>query len=118
MATAAGTAASLESLDRAKAKLQLDWDDIAAIVGVDRSTVHRWRTKESVPRPMAWSKMAQLDDLLLILPRVFAGPDVARAWLADSHPETLGGHATPLDVMKSGRIDRVLGLLQFLARGA
>ena len=118
MPATTGTGAGLHSLDRARTKLQLDWEDIAAIVGVNRSTLHRWRTQESVPRPMAWSRLAQLDDLLQLLPRVFAGPDLARAWLTDSRPESLGGRVTPLDVMKEGRIDRVLGLLQFLARGA
>lgn len=118
MPTIAGTGGSLRSLERARAKLQLDWDEIAAVVGVDRSTIHRWRTQESVPRRMAWSRLAQLEDLLQMLARVFAGPDVARTWIRDSRPDTLGGRVTPLDVMKSGRIDKVLGLLQFLARGA
>lgn len=110
--------ASLQSLDRARSRLELDWDELAAIVGVNRSTLHRWRTRESVPRPIAWSRLAQLDELLQLLPRAFAGPDLARSWLTAARPESLGGKVTPLDVMKSGRIDRILGLLQFLARGA
>ena len=118
MPTATRTRPNLDSLGIARETLRLEWDEIAAIVGVNRSTLHRWRTHESMPRPMAWSRLAQLEDLLQLLPRVFAGPDLARTWLTNSRPNALGGRMSPLDVMKSGRIDRVLGLLQYLARGA
>ena len=118
MPTTADAGASLDSLERAREVLQLGLDDVAAIIGVNRSTLHRWTKRESTPRAMAWSKIAQLGDLIHILPRVFAGPDLARAWLTHSHPESLGGRFTPMDVMRAGRIDKVLSLLQFLARGA
>ena len=66
---------------------------------------------------MAWSRLAQIDELLQMLPKLFAGPDLARNWVKTARPESLGGKVTPLDVMRSGRIDRVLTLLQLLARG-
>ena len=118
MPTTLSAGAELRGLARAREKLQLDWDELAAIVGVNRTTLHRWRSGESTPRPIAWTRLTQLDELLEMLTRVFAGPDLARDWLKSARPSSLGGDVTPLEVMKNGRIDRVLGLLQFLARGA
>lgn len=117
MATATSAGISLGSLNTLRDRLQLEWGEIAEIVGVDPSTLHRWRKGESRPRPMAWTRLAQVDELLQIIPRIFAGPDLARQWIRTSTPQSLGG-ATPIEIMKSGRIDRVLALLQFLGRGA
>lgn len=116
--TAVPVGVDLEVLDQAHARLHLTWADIAAVVGVDESTVHRWRSGTSAPRPMVRSRLEQLRETLDLLKRVFAGPDLARAWLAEKRPKGLGGTDTPLDVMRAGRIDRVLTLLHFLARGA
>jgi transcriptional regulator with XRE-family HTH domain len=118
MPITADPGASLDSIERARELLHLELEDVAAIIGVNRSTLHRWTKRESTPRAIAWSRIAQLGDLLDMLPRVFSGPDLARTWLTQSHPESLGGRYTPMDVLRAGRIDRVLSLLHFLARGA
>lgn len=119
MATAAASiSADLRVLDQAHDRLQLSWADIGAIIGVDESTVHRWRSRTSTPRPIARTRVAQLHETLDLLRRVFAGPDLAREWLTEKKPKGLGGTDTPLDVMRAGRIDRVLMLLHSLARGA
>lgn len=118
MATATSTGASLSSLNELRDRLELEWGEMAEIIGVDPSTLHRWRKGESRPRPMAWTRITQIDELLQILPRVFAGPDLARQWIRTATPKSLGGSMTPIEVMKTGRIDRVLALLQFLGRGA
>lgn len=117
MATVTGSATNLSALSALQKKMQLDWTEVAEIIGVDQSTLYRWRHGESTPRPMAWSRIAQLDDLLQILPRIFAGPDLARTWLRTAKPEMLGGTVTPLEVMKAGRMDRVLTVLHLLGRG-
>ena len=108
----------LRTLERVRDKLQLDWADIAAALSVDQSTVYRWRHGEAAPRPMALSRLAQLEELMELMQRIFAGPDLAREWLNQARPDALGGHQTPLEVMRTGRIDRVLRVLHFLARGA
>jgi hypothetical protein len=113
--TESGT--DMHALDRAHDRLHLSWADVGAIVGVDESTIHRWRSGTSVPRPMARSRLAQLQETLDLLRRVFAGPDLARQWLTEKRPRGLGGTDTPLAVMRAGRIDRVLMLLHYLARG-
>lgn len=108
----------LRVLDRLHEQLRLDWADIAAALSVDQSTVYRWRAGEAAPRRMALSRLAQLDDLMQLMQKVFAGPDLARVWLREAMPEALGNQQTPLEVIRAGRIDRVLTVLHFLASGA
>ena len=117
MATMTGAEMEIAGLGDFRDKLHLTWEDIAATIGVDQSTLVRWRNGESSPRPMARSRLVQIGELAQMLRRMFAGADHAREWLKESHPEVLAG-ATPLEVLRSGRIDRVLMLLHFLARGA
>jgi uncharacterized protein (DUF2384 family) len=117
MATTTGPQVDLTALERMRDAMQLDWTDLAATIGVDQSTLYRWRHGEAAPRAIALSRLAQLDELMQMLPRIFAGPDLARDWLKTAKPEMLGAR-TPLDVMRAGRVDRVLTLLHFLARGA
>jgi len=116
MALIVDAALDLDALDATREKLRLDWEDLAATLGVDQSTLYRWRQRESSPRPVYRSRLQQVGELVELLPRVFAGPDLAREWLRAARPESLGG-ATPLELMRGGRIDRVLMLLHLLARG-
>lgn len=117
MGTGIHTDVDLRVLGRAHAKLKLGWSDIGQIIGVDESTLHRWRSGTSRPRPMAVARLALFEELLSLLNRVFAGPDVARKWLIEKRPAGLGGRDTPMDVMLAGRLDRVVSLLNYLARG-
>jgi DNA-binding transcriptional regulator YiaG len=117
MTTATGSDIDIGRLDRIRRKLELSWEDLAATIGVNPSTLSRWRSQESQPRPMARSRLIQIDELMQMLQRLFAGSDHAREWLKNQHPEMLD-RQTPLEVMRAGRIDRVLTLLHFLARGA
>jgi hypothetical protein len=117
MTTAAGAHIDLRKLEQIRERLRLEWSELAAIIGVDQSTLYRWRHGETSPRPLAWSRLAQLDEMMQLFHRLFAGADRAREWLRESTPEMLGGQ-TPLAVMRAGRIDRVLTFLHFLARGA
>lgn len=118
MTTSAAAGTDLQAVDRFHKLLGLEYTDIAATIGVDQSTLYRWRQGEATPRPMAVSRLVQLGEMLQLLRRVFAGSDRAREWLREARPEMLGGTKTPLDVMREGRVDRVLTLLHFLARGA
>jgi transcriptional regulator with XRE-family HTH domain len=117
MGTATTADIDLSNLQQANSKLKLHWRELADICGVNESTLSRWRGGESVPRAIARTRLIQLGELLELLRRAFNGPDLARQWLRDSKPNSFGGKATPLDVMREGRIDRVLALLEFLLRG-
>jgi hypothetical protein len=54
----------------------------------------------------------------MLLRRPFAGPDLARQWLFDARPTSLGSQATRFQVTRQGRIDCVLLLLHMLASGS
>jgi uncharacterized protein (DUF2384 family) len=118
MGTVAGHAVDLNTLEEIKQQLKLTESEIAAVVGVNPSTLWRWREQQVTPRGIARSRLVQFEELRNLMRQVFQGPDVARQWLRFAKPEMLGGRVTPLDVMLGGRIDRVLTVLQFLARGA
>jgi len=109
--------ANLTRILRTGEQLKLGLQDLADMIGVDQSTLYRWRQGASSPRGMARSRLAQVVELLELLRRLFAGPDVARTWLHEATPKSLGGRDTPLDVLREGRIDRVLAVLNSLAAG-
>ncbi|MCU0646478.1 MAG: DUF2384 domain-containing protein [Gemmatimonadaceae bacterium] len=105
--------------ERGARRLALGHQEMADILGVDQSTYWRWRSGSSTPRgAIIRSRLTQFAELLELSRRLFDGPNVARTWLREARPAALGGSTTPLEVMRAGRIDRVLSLLQSLAAGA
>lgn len=118
MTTATVRTPNLASIERTAEQLHLGLQDLADIVGVDQSTLYRWRRGLSTPRAMVAVRLIQVAELFDLLKRLFAGPDLARTWLHEATPVSLGGRATPMDIMRSGRIDRVLLVLHSLAAGA
>ena len=91
MATATGAEIDIGRLERVRSRLELTWEDLAATVGVNPSTLSRWRSRESHPRPMARSRLIQIEELMQMLQRLFAGSDHARDWLKNQRPEMLDG---------------------------
>lgn len=117
MATATDHDLNLEALSVRGEKLGLQLQELASILGVDQSTLYRWRNGQAAPRALALSRIEQAQELFELLRRLFAGPDLARDWLRAATPASLGGSSTPMDVMAKGRIDRVLAVLHTLASG-
>ena len=118
MTTATPRKSGLVSVERTAEQLHLGLQDLADIVGVDQSTLYRWRRGLSTPRAMVAVRLIQVAELFDLLKRLFAGPDPARTWLHEATPVSVGGKATPMDIMRTGRIDRVLLVLHSLAAGA
>jgi transcriptional regulator with XRE-family HTH domain len=108
----------MDAIERLRERLHIGREDFARIIGVNPSTEWRWRQGLAAPRGLAQSRLVQFAELGALLRRLFAGPDLAREWLASARPAFLGGRETPLDVMRGGRIDRVLATLHYLAGGA
>lgn len=102
----------IEGLER---DLGISIDTIALALGVDRRTVERWRTNQSVPQGKTRERLGELIDLRNQLLRVFGAPDTARAWL-EASSRYLGGF-TRLEALRAGRRDRVLADLEGLAAG-
>lgn len=118
MPTLTRSAPGVDAVVKIQSRLKLGDAEVADTLGVDQSTYYRWREHQSSPGPMARSRIAQLQDVMELMRGLFPGADLARKWLRTAKPEMLGGDATPIAVMRQGRIDRVLTVLTFVARGA
>ena len=117
MPTATDHESDLGTIQRTGQQLGLGLQDITEIIGVNQSTLYRWRHGTAVPRAIVQTRLVQVSELFELLRRLFAGPDLARTWLHEASPASLGGNATPIQVMRAGRIDRVLMVLHSLAAG-
>lgn len=102
---------------RVARQLCIGYEDLASIVGVDQSTLYRWRHDATTPRKSMRVPLRQFAEMHLLLRRLFDGPDLAREWIHHALPESFGGKTTPIAMLRSGRIDRVLSLLERLAAG-
>lgn len=108
---------SLAKALRAAQQLRIGYDDLASILGVDQSTLYRWRHDATTPRRSMRVPLQQFTEMHQLLRRLFDGPDLAREWIHHAAPESFGGKTTPIAILRSGRIDRVLAILQTLAAG-
>ena len=105
----------IPGIEDAHNALGLTYRQIAAALGADESTLHRWRTGENEPSPVFAARLEALDDLLREMRRAFRNEDAARAWLESSSPALAGRR--PIDLMLEGRIERVAAILLALNAG-
>jgi hypothetical protein len=118
MPVVTGSDIDLKALEDQGRRLGINLEDLAGVIGVNYTTWWRWQRREAPPgRAIVVSRLQQLSELFQLLPRLFAGPDLAREWLHAARPASLGGAQTPMEVMRAGRLDRVLALLHGLASG-
>lgn len=107
-------APQLQHVEDAHHVLGLTYRQLAAALGADESTLHRWRSGESAPRTIFLSRMDALhemqQELLDTMP-----PDAARAWLAAPVPALDGKR--PVDLLEQGRIEPLTRLLMRLNLG-
>jgi hypothetical protein len=101
-------ATQLRYVEDAHDVLGLTYRQIAAAVGADESTLHRWRAGESAPRSIFLSRMDALREFQQeLLETMDAG--AARAWLQAPVP-TLD-HRAPSALLEEGRIEPLTRLL-------
>jgi putative toxin-antitoxin system antitoxin component (TIGR02293 family) len=124
MATA--PARQARSLDRIQVTLkpaleQIERDfglssrELAQALGVDRRTLDRWASGDTFPRHAAKSRLSRLVALHDRLAETFESADEVRAWLHRPLP-FLGGLA-PIDAVKVGRLESVVGALDAIDEG-
>jgi uncharacterized protein (DUF2384 family) len=94
--------------------LELAYHQIAAALGANESTLHRWRAGESEPRSVFVSRMEALHELQTELLDAMA-PAAAREWLYRAVPSLDGRR--PVDLITEGRIEPVVRLLMRLNLG-
>lgn len=108
----ATTAAHLPVVNEAHRSLGLTYKQVAGMLRADESTLQRWRTGTSEPSPVFLSRMESLDELLREIRARFRRTDSARRWL-DTRVSAFGDQR-PLDLLLTGRIERVTAALQAL----
>ena len=95
--------------------LGLSPETIARALDVDRRTVERWRSNQTVPHGTTRERLAALLNLRDRLFRMFDSSGAAQEWLR-SASLYLGGF-TPLEALRAGRLDRVRADLDGLVAG-
>lgn len=109
------TAAST-TIDWASEELDLNYSEIGDVIGVDRRTIYRWRSRESLPSPEHRRRLESVRELRFLLGKVFEDLDGALEWLHRPVPMLRG--RTPISRLREGRIDEVVGVLAGLESGA
>jgi uncharacterized protein (DUF2384 family) len=107
-------AAQLQHVESAHDGLGLTYKQIAAALGADESTLHRWRAGESAPRAVFLSRLDALHEMQEELLDTMQ-PDAARTWL-QSPVAALDGRR-PVDLLEDGRIEPLTRLLMRLNLG-
>ena len=97
---------------------ELEWSEpeISQALGVDRKTLHRWRTRESVPAPEQRKRVEKLSQLKWLLENAFRTPEIGKRWLYRSVPGLAG--KTPIAALLAGDIDSVIAVLATHVSGA
>lgn len=95
--------------------LGLSAETIARALDVDRRTVDRWRSNQSVPQGKTRERLGELLELRDRLLTQLGTPESIREWLR-ARSGYLGGF-TPEEALKAGRLDRVRADLDGLAAG-
>jgi transcriptional regulator with XRE-family HTH domain len=104
-----------EQLERLTAALGVSYDDLAAVLGVDRKTVYRWLADASFPQTHTRARLDDLEALVDRLDETFKPGDGGKAWL--HAPSGYFGGLRPLDALLRGRIDAVHAALEALDSG-
>ncbi len=103
----------LEALERLREDFGFTYDDLAAALVTNASTLHRWRAGTE-PTPIYLQRLAAfasfLDELNALLM-----PEAQRSWL-DTPREVFKG-ATPRQMILAGNVDRVTGVLYAMNAG-
>lgn len=106
----------LESVERWHDMSGCDLKEIALTLGVDESTLHRWRARQSSPSRAGESRLWLLKEIVGEFDEMFGvAPEDGYAWLRTRVPAL--GRKCPLDVLRAGGIERVLALLGRANRG-
>ncbi|HEU4884341.1 MAG TPA: antitoxin Xre/MbcA/ParS toxin-binding domain-containing protein [Longimicrobium sp.] len=107
-------APQLRYVEQAHDALGLTYRQLAAAIGADESTLHRWRSGESEPRSVFLSRMDALhefqQELFDLVP-----PGTAREWLRAPMPALDGRR--PVELLDEGRIETLTRLLMRMNLG-
>jgi transcriptional regulator with XRE-family HTH domain len=109
------TTAVSRILDHLRNDGGLQGKDIANIVSVSPATVSRWSSGKATPDLRTQTVIAELRYVVDRLGDFYTA-DETRIWLHTKHPMLEGERA--IDLINSGRTERVLGVIEALDAGA
>jgi uncharacterized protein (DUF2384 family) len=107
------TGTTLPGIEAARSVLKLNYEEIAAAVLTNPSTLYRWR-QGHIPTAVYLSRLERMDELVAEIQRTMR-TEVISDWLSRPVPAFDG--KTPRDLILSGRSETVLGALLSLNRG-
>ena len=107
-------ATQLRYVEEAHDALGLTYRQVAAAIGADESTLHRWRAGETEPRSVFLSRMDALHEFQQELSDLVK-PEAAREWLRTPVPALDGRR--PVDLLEDGRIEPLTRLLMRMNLG-
>ena len=102
-------------LDQLKDGGGLQGKDVANIVAVSPATVSRWFNGKATPDLKTQTVIAELRYVVDRLAEFYT-PDEIRVWLHSSHP--MLGNTRAIDLIKSGRTEDVLAVIEAVDAGA
>lgn len=108
--------AAKDIIEAAREAFGLTYTELASALGVDRRTVLRYRRRASVPSPAVRARMNEAREIRFLLGEVFGDREARWEWLHSSVPLLRGRR--PIDLIRQGKLDEVLGVLAGLYSGA
>jgi transcriptional regulator with XRE-family HTH domain len=106
----------LEAVEQTHDLLGLTYREIADAINATESTLHRWRKGHGAdPTPVFRARLEALAAFMVELGRTFRDWNEARVWL--DQRITFLADRTPREMILSGHVDRVTGVLYALNAG-
>ena len=108
--------AAQEAVDAAVAVLDLNFEQLADALQVDRRTVYRYRKRQTVPTPEVRRRFDMLREIIQLLEEVFAKPEDRHEWLYRIVPLLRGRR--PIDLMLKAELEPIVEILAGYQAGA
>lgn len=105
-----------ETVENARETFGLPYTELADALDVDRRTLLRYRKESHAPSPRVREQLAKVREIRYLLQEVFESEEAAKEWLYS--PVPMIRDRTPIDLIRSGRLDRVIEILAGLHSGA
>lgn len=96
--------------------LGLTYEEIGSTLEVSERTLRRWRSHAHLPQPRQKRRIEDLRELRHVLKDTFPAPEDQAEWLHS--PEPLLRGRTPISVLRTGQVSRVIEVLATLESGA
>lgn len=106
-----------ETIAWAHEYLDLNWEEVAAMVGTTARTLQRWRRGDAVPGRENLVGLDAVEELRFWLAAVFENEDEeAQNWLRERMIDLHG--KAPIHLLRTGRVEKVSDLLATFHTGA